>query len=349
MVTKFHPEPNEVYFINQYTLLHILEGSGRIQVDFKNYFDWDDKLIFLEKGQYITFLSDTFTVRKMVFQEEEIFRNNDVRVLFKHLVSLGYINYQDCENCQKFLSNTLYAAPKDIIDVSVNHWYWQNPFNAKPEEYQVIFDLKDLIDQQFKNHLPASELVNILEKNNRNVHLLIKDKVGLTVKNLLTRKLLTESQKEVAFTDKTIQHIAYDLGYKDPGYFNRLFKQKTGMSPGEFRDKVGYEMEDKFELELFEILKEFHTSQRQAKFYADKMFMSEKTLSHKVKQRLNISLGQLIRHEIIKTAKQYLTAGLKVKEVAYALGFEEANHFSTFFKHYTELSPTEFLLKKYNQ
>ena len=79
------------------------------------------------------------------------------------------------------------------------------------------------------------------------------------------------------------------------------------------------------------------------------MFMSEKTLSKKVKQRLNISLGQLIRYELIKTAKQYLNQGLKIKEVAFALGFEEANHFSTFFKHYTNQTPTTFLSKKYNQ
>ena len=87
MVTKFSPKPNKVYFINPYTLFHILEGNGVIQVDFNNYLDWDNKLIFLEKGQYIKFNSDTFTVRKIVFGDEKTFQNKDVRVLFKHLVS----------------------------------------------------------------------------------------------------------------------------------------------------------------------------------------------------------------------------------------------------------------------
>ncbi|HAS39221.1 MAG TPA: AraC family transcriptional regulator [Microscillaceae bacterium] len=346
MVTKFSPKPNKVYFINQYTLFHILEGNGVIQVDFNNYLDWDNKLIFLEKGQYIKFNSDTFTVRKIVFGDEKTFQNKDVRVLFKHLVSLGYINYQECDACQKYLTETVFSSPKDIIDISVNQWYWQNPFNANQEEYQVIFDLKEVIDQQFKSQLSVPALTQTLQLNNQHIHHLVKEKVGLTVKNLLTQKQIIESKKDIAFSDKTIQSIAFDYGYKDPSYFNRIFKNKTGVSPGEFRDQFGHSLEDSFEQELFQLLKEFHTVHRQTAFYADKMFMTEKTFSKKVKDKFNVSIGQLIRHQIIKTARQLLQEGIKVKEVAFTLGFEEANHFSAFFKHYTQQTPTEFLSKK---
>lgn len=346
MVTKFSPEANKIYLINQYTLFHILEGNGVIQVDFKNYLNWDDKLIFLDKGQYIKFNADTFVVRKIVFEDEKIFKNKEVRVLFKHLVSLGYINYQECEACQKYLSDTIFSSSKDIIDTSVNQWYWQNPFNANQEEYQLIFDLKEIIDQQFKNQLSVPELTKVLEINSERIHHLMKNKLGITVKNLLTHKRLIESQKEIAFTDKTIQSIAFDFGYKDPGYFNRMFKQKTGISPGEFRDKVGVLLEDYFEQALFKLLREFHTTQRKTSFYADKMFMTEKTFSKKVKEKMNVSIGQLIRVEIIKTAKKYLQEGVKIKEVAFFLGFEEPNHFTAFFKRYTQQTPIEFLSKK---
>ena len=89
-VEKFSPEINKVYFIEKYTLIHILSGIGSIQVDFKNYVDWQEKAIFLEKGQYIKFLSDDFVVRRIEFSDETKFHNDDVRVLFKHLISLGY-------------------------------------------------------------------------------------------------------------------------------------------------------------------------------------------------------------------------------------------------------------------
>ena len=61
------------------------------------------------------------------------------------------------------------------------------------------------------------------------------------------------------------------------------------------------------------------------------MNMSVQTLSKKVKDKLNVSLGQLIRYEVLNAAKQMLKhEGLTVKETAFQLGYEEANHFSTF-------------------
>lgn len=108
MISKIQPELNKVYLIENYTMFHILKGNGGIEVDFKSYHDWDDKLIFLDKGQYIKFLSDSFLVRKIEFKEENIFRNKEVRVLFKHLISLGYINFSECAHCQNYLDKTVF-------------------------------------------------------------------------------------------------------------------------------------------------------------------------------------------------------------------------------------------------
>ena len=93
MVKKFTPEINKIYLIHTHTMYHILEGMGEIEVDFKAYHDWDNKLIFLDKGQYIKFASGNFIVRKIEFENAQLFHNKEVRVLFKHLVSLGYINF----------------------------------------------------------------------------------------------------------------------------------------------------------------------------------------------------------------------------------------------------------------
>ncbi|MBO9637976.1 MAG: helix-turn-helix transcriptional regulator, partial [Siphonobacter aquaeclarae] len=37
-------------------------------------------------------------------------------------------------------------------------------------------------------------------------------------------------------TDKSVAEIAYSLGFEYPQYFSKLFKQKTGNSPQEFRN-----------------------------------------------------------------------------------------------------------------
>ncbi|MGB1241146.1 MAG: helix-turn-helix domain-containing protein [Chitinophagales bacterium] len=343
MINKFQPELNKAYLINKYTMFHILKGSGGIEVDFRSYHDWMDKLIFLEKGQYIRFLSENFVVRKIEFEDENLFRSKDVRVLFKHLVALGYINFKECETCQKYLNSSIFSQQaSDIIDISSKQWYWQNPFHANQEEYHIIFDIKDVIDQEYKNHLSNEKISKIIGAQGYDAQALFKSKIGLSVKSMLRQKRFLESKKEVAFTDKSIKEIAYEYGFKDPAYFNRVFSKIAGKSPNKFREGVSFESRDTFLPELYQLLETHHKEQRVIDFYANKMNLSIKTLSKKVKDKLNITLGQLIRHELINTAKFLLQTDIMIKEIAYELGFEEANHFSSFFKHHTSFSPLEY-------
>lgn len=348
-VEKFSPEINKVYFIESHTLIHILSGKGSIQVDFKNYFDWQEKAIFLEKGQYIKFLSDDFTVRRIEFSNDRKFYNNEVRVLFKHLISLGYIDLLECKDCNAFLSEAALADnSSDIIDISSKQWYWQNPFKANKEEYQVIFDTKEIIDKEYPNNLTSNDLVSLINDRGYNAQALIKNKIGLSVKKLMTSKKLQESLKEVAFTDKNIQEVSYDLGYKDDAYFNRVFKNSTGQTPKQFRENFDFKNRDLFSQNILELLQKYHTQERSLDFYADKMNLSIKALSNKVRVKMNTSLGQLIRLELINSAKLMILEGQSITSISRQLGFEEPNHFSRFFKHYSNVTPTEFKLKKYN-
>lgn len=343
MVIKIQPELNKVYFINKHTMFHVLKGNGGIEVDFKSYHDWKDKLIFLEKGQYIKFLSENFSVRKIEFEDEKVFKNKEVRVLFKHLVALGYINFKECETCQKYLDNSVFSKQSsDIIDISSKQWYWQNPFHAKQEEYHIIFDIKDVIDKEFKNHLTNEQISKMIGLHGYEAQALFKSKVGLSVKSMLGQKRFLESRKEIAFTNKSIKEIAYEYGFKDPAYFNRVFNKLAGKNPNKFREEINFESKDSFLPELYYLLESHHKDQRAIGFYADKMHLSIKTLSKKVKDKLNVTLGQLIRQELINTAKVLLQTDISVKEIAYQLGFEEANHFSYFFKKYTTFTPSEY-------
>lgn len=344
MVQKLIPELNKVYFINQYTLFHILSGSGSIQVDFRNYDNWKDKAIYLEKGQYIKFLSNDFVVRSIEFPSKELFYDQDVRVLFKHLISLGYINFSECDECERYIADSIFGSnTRQIIDVSLKQWYWQNPFNASKDEYQVIFDVKELIDKEYHNNLTNKDFEVLIQDNGFNAQALVKNKLGITIKTLFNKKKLMESQKEVAFSDKSLKEVSYDMGFKDPAYFNRVFKHNTGYSPSEFRNNFDYDRNDPFVEDLLFLLKEHHDTQRSLAFYADKMNISVKTLSKKTRSKMNKSVGMLVRNEIIKTSKNLLMAGEPIKQVSLQLGFEEPNHFSTFFRHHTGKTPSEFL------
>ncbi|UEQ75374.1 helix-turn-helix domain-containing protein [Chryseobacterium arthrosphaerae] len=51
----------------------------------------------------------------------------------------------------------------------------------------------------------------------------------------IINRILLEAKRLLFYTDKTVKEIAYDLGYEDPAYFNRLFTGKTGSTPANFK------------------------------------------------------------------------------------------------------------------
>ena len=64
---------------------------------------------------------------------------------------------------------------------------------------------------------------------------LLKKETGQTTLELIHLKILDLAKDKVMDYTKSISEIAYELGFKYPQHFTRLFKQKVGVSPNEFR------------------------------------------------------------------------------------------------------------------
>ena len=94
----------------------------------------------------------------------------------------------------------------------------------------------------------------------------------------------------------------------------------------------------------FNLLVENHyRTQHQVKYYADQLFKSPKTISNLFALYNHKSPLAVIQERIIIEAKRLLTYTDKsAKEIAGELGFEDAAHFSRFFKKHTTLSPIAF-------
>lgn len=101
-------------------------------------------------------------------------------------------------------------------------------------------------------------------------------------------------------------------------------------------------------LRKYNLLVETHyRTKHQVKFYAEMLNKSPKTLSNLFALYNHKSPLLVIQERILLEAKRLLFYTEKSsKEIAYLLGFEDANHFSKFFKKHTSLSPTDF--KKVN-
>lgn len=55
--------------------------------------------------------------------------------------------------------------------------------------------------------------------------------------DVIKQRILLEAKRLLIHTSLSAKEIAYDLGYEDPAYFNRLFSKKIGDAPNVFRKK----------------------------------------------------------------------------------------------------------------
>ncbi len=65
----------------------------------------------------------------------------------------------------------------------------------------------------------------------------VQQALGKTPKQLIAERLGLEAKRYLQFTDWSVKRISASLGYSDPLYFSRWFKNTTQLSPLEFRSQ----------------------------------------------------------------------------------------------------------------
>ena len=64
---------------------------------------------------------------------------------------------------------------------------------------------------------------------------LVRKETGTSAMEYIQAKVIDLAKERIYDRSKSISEIAYEMGYKYPQHFTRLFKQRVGMSPQEFR------------------------------------------------------------------------------------------------------------------
>lgn len=64
---------------------------------------------------------------------------------------------------------------------------------------------------------------------------LIKKETGKSAQEYIQNKIIDVAKDHILGNTKTVNEIAYELGFKYPQHFSRLFKQRVGFTPNEYR------------------------------------------------------------------------------------------------------------------
>jgi AraC family transcriptional regulator, transcriptional activator of pobA len=94
---------------------------------------------------------------------------------------------------------------------------------------------------------------------------------------------------------------------------------------------------------FFTLLQQHHVSKKQVADYADELCITPNYFNTMVKKHTGFPVSYHIQQYIIVEAKRHaMYSGLRMKEVAERLGFDDYAHFSKFFKNYSGMNFSDF-------
>ncbi len=149
-----------------------------------------------------------------------------------HWARLGHIMERLYEDYRLGLSHSLSAlvavAANDIASLAATG-------DAAHGGNELAQAFRRLVDSHFRENWPMERYVAALGSTQ---HLLAKasrQTFGMPAKAFIDERRLLEAKRLLLFTVRSVEDVAYEIGFHDPAYFSRFFRQRTGQPPGEWR------------------------------------------------------------------------------------------------------------------
>lgn len=98
-------------------------------------------------------------------------------------------------------------------------------------------DFKEIIKLHLYSNLSIEELARLCNMSLSSFQREFKKEFNDTPNNFINTKKLEKAKELLSIADLSISEIAYEIGFNDPLYFTRFFKNNTGDSPTKYRSK----------------------------------------------------------------------------------------------------------------
>lgn len=93
----------------------------------------------------------------------------------------------------------------------------------------------NFIREHYRENISLELLAEHLEITPEYLSTLFNKEVGINFTTFLKRFRISHAKRLLKGSSKKIYEISEEVGYHDPKYFNRVFKEEVGVSPGDYR------------------------------------------------------------------------------------------------------------------
>jgi transcriptional regulator GlxA family with amidase domain len=133
------------------------------------------------------------------------------------------------------------ASKMFMIDIDKES---QSPFiifeGQKDHGDELVIEAQHIIENNYTAKMTVDELAAELALSRRSLERRFKKATANTVLEYMQRTKVEAAKKQLETGHKTVHEVMYGVGYNDPKSFRDLFKNHTGMSPVDYRNKFAY-------------------------------------------------------------------------------------------------------------
>ena len=243
----------EVFFSNTDRTFAIVLFSGVVGdlfINFERVSIGKSTIIFLCPGDILLTLSKTQECKIIVFDKDSIpTSENLICLLFnaslkpgEYSKSIHVLRKSTEHTIHKYFSEleTLFMDEvfnEDIALSKINGIIYKCIFDTLFGDHKEIINFYNLLNSNYSDKHFVSQYADILRLPPKELLRTFQRRGYKKPSEIIRDRTLLEAKKCLVTSNLCVKKIGEELGFEDPAYFSRFFKQNTGETALEFRNK----------------------------------------------------------------------------------------------------------------
>lgn len=108
---------------------------------------------------------------------------------------------------------------------------------SKSDKLTIVEIVENYIEMHFSEDISMEEMAGKLHVHPSHLMRAFKKEKGITVSHYRNMRRLKEAKELILFSNLSMTEIAIIVGFSNPQYFSKLFKEVEGVTPVEYKKK----------------------------------------------------------------------------------------------------------------
>ncbi|WP_157273452.1 helix-turn-helix domain-containing protein [Paenibacillus sp. oral taxon 786] len=188
--------------------------------------------------------------------EETGLENVDIRgesLMIGHLpqaIELKWLKVSDfqgtCVRLNKLLHHYTMGTVYDKLKLNIGTLdllleLYRDVTDSNKKRHKLLDDVKTFVYRHLHEDIRSEQLAESLQMNYSYMSRVFSKEAGMSIRKFIMEAKVKEAIRLFSESNLSISQISEKLGYNNPYYFTRIFKQVTGYSPTDYLKKGYYD------------------------------------------------------------------------------------------------------------